>query len=44
LNSFENAIKINQRVCGRITIDLLKTIHNVIMISGARKIPEETVK
>jgi len=44
INAFENATKINQKVCSRITIDLLKTIHNAIMVSGTRKIPEETVK
>jgi hypothetical protein len=41
INAFENATAVNQKVCSRIVIDLLKVVHNTIMISGTKKIPEE---
>jgi len=37
MGSFENSLKINQKVCSRITIDLLKTIHNAIVVSKNKK-------
>lgn len=37
INSFENSLEVNRKVNTRVSIDLMKSIHNLIVISNIER-------